>query len=400
MRGVRHVRFLGLLIGACLLAACSHQMQPVAFHATGNPDNLKDWHVVQLQDGHLMLNKGVVPYSVNTKLFSDYAYKLRTVWMPKGEAAKYEPNEAFDFPVGTIISKTFYYPLPDGTTHATAGKNVARSYAVRDDFKDGKGLDLTHVHMIETRLLVLRKDGWVGLPYVWNAAQTEARLQRAGAAEDLVLVDAKGAKQPFTYVVPDSSQCAVCHNYTVGPTDDASPLTIRPIGPAARHLNRNFDYATGSENQLVYWTTVGYLTGAPAPDKAPRTAQWTDTSQPLTARARAYLDANCAYCHNPHGEANYTALWLESKQAFGVHTGLCKTPVAAGRATGNDLFDIVPGQPDASIIAHRMASTEVGVMMPELGRTTADAKGVKLIRAWISSLQGQCKILHNESAAP
>ncbi len=260
-------------------------------------------------------------------------------------SARYEPHESFDFPVGTIISKTFYYPLPKGGERNAT--DVRRTYETLGNFVPGKGLDLSRVHLVETRLLVHRKDGWVGLPYVWNAEQTQATLSRIGAAEKLVLVDDDGARENFTYVVPDTSQCAICHNYTEGANDDASARFITPIGPKARHLNRDFDYATGRENQLVHWTRIGYLEGAPKPVEIPSNVSWTDTSKSIDARARSYLDANCAYCHNPHGEANYTALWLNTFRPFGTNTGLCKTPVAAGRATGNRLFDIVPGQPDA-----------------------------------------------------
>ena len=34
-------------------------------------------------------NAGVLPYDLVTPLFSDYAHKLRTVWMPAGQSAKY-----------------------------------------------------------------------------------------------------------------------------------------------------------------------------------------------------------------------------------------------------------------------------------------------------------------------
>ncbi len=399
MRLTAYIRFTAMLAAAGLLAACQHAAPPaVTFHADTDPASLAAWHVVQVHDGYLKLNRGVVPYDVNTKLFSDYAYKLRTVWMPKGTAAHYEANGPFDFPVGTIISKTFYYPLPQGAPRNA--RDVALTYRKLHDFTPGKGLKLARVHLIETRLLVHRKPGWQAMTYLWNANQTAATLTRVGAMDDLVLVDGKGKRTPFTYVVPTEDQCAICHDYVQNANGQASKRSIVPIGPTAAHLNRDFTYASGPANQLAHWTKIGYLTGVPALAKVPHTAQWLDTSQPLAARARSYLDANCSYCHNPHGEANYTSLWLTDDEPFGMHTGLCKTPVAAGKATGDRLFDVVPGQPNASIIPYRMASTEVGVMMPELGRTTADRKGVALIRAWIASLHGNCDILHGTAAAP
>ena len=61
-------------------------------------------------------------------------------------------------------------------------------------------------------------------------------------------------------------------------------------------------------------------------------------------------------------------------------------PVAAGRGSGGRSFSIVPGQPDASILLHRMQSSEPGVMMPQFGRTVAHDEGVALVRAYIESL--------------
>jgi hypothetical protein len=122
---------------------------------------------------------------------------------------------------------------------------------------------------------------------------------------------------------------------------------------------------TAARIQLARWTKLGLLTGAPAADAAPRNAHWLDPQQPLAARARAYLDINCGHCHSATGPANTTGLLLEAKVDADRHLGLCKPPVAAGRGTGDHLFDIVPGKPDDSILPFRMASHETGVMMPE-----------------------------------
>jgi hypothetical protein len=116
----------------------------------------------------------------------------------------------------------------------------------------------------------------------------------------------------------------------------------------------------------------------------------------LVARARAYLDINCAHCHSPTGPANTTALTLNPFVPSDRSVGVCKPPVAAGKGTGDRLFGIVPGQPDASIMMYRVASTEGGVMMPELGRSSVHAEGVALLRQWITSLPGHCTALDSK----
>jgi uncharacterized repeat protein (TIGR03806 family) len=372
------------LLALFCLTGCQHGMEPVAFHADGRPPKLSDWHVVEVRDGKLTLNQGVVPYDLNTPLFTDYAHKLRTIWMPQGVSAKYDPTDTFDFPVGTVISKTFYYPRPEKSATGD-GKpgDVARTYDSSRDFA-GEGLDLAHVRLIETRVLVRRADGWAAMPYVWNEAQTDADLARTGAVLPLTLVAADHARADFNYVVPDESQCASCH------AQDWVTRKIHPIGPKARHLNRDYHYAGGDENELAHLMKAGYLSGAPKPEEAPRNANWMDEHASLDARARAYLDINCGHCHNPKGAANTTALTLDASAPEDRHLGICKPPVAAGRGTGDHLFDIVPGKPDDSIISYRMASADPGEMMPELGRSTVHTEGVALIKAWIAAQAGSC----------
>lgn len=368
---------------AALLGGCDRPMQAVAFHAEGRPVKLSDWHVVEVHDGKLELNQGVVPYDLNTPLFTDYAHKLRTIWMPKGKSATYQPVDTLDFPVGTVISKTFYYPrAADGTF-----TDVLRTDDYSHDFA-GQGLDLSRVHLVETRILARRKDGWVAFPYVWNDAQTEATLQRTGAVEPLTLVAADGSREDFNYVVPDESQCASCH------AQDWVSRQVHPIGPKARHINKDYAYADGTQNQLEHLVKVGYLSGLPAMAEVPRDAVWNDPKTPLDARARTYLDINCGHCHNLHGAANTTGLSLIYGTPEDRHLGICKPPTAAGRGTGDHLFDIVPGLPDESIIPYRLSSTEPGVMMPELGRSTVHREGLALIRAWIAAQPGGCTPIH------
>ena len=368
-----------LVASALLLAACARGPAPVTFHAEGYPARLSDWNVVYRDGDALALNARVVPFDLNTPLFSDYAHKLRTIWMPEGSSARYTPKESLDFPVGTILSKTFYYPVAAGENGVARSDDSSRDHA-------GEGLDLRNVRMIETRLLVHRKQGWVALAYVWNDAQTEATLERTGASVPLQLVAADGSREAFTYQVPDQNQCAGCH------ASNNTTREIKPLGPKARHLNKDYPYASGSENQLAHLVKLGYLQGVPATG-IPRNADWRDAaSASLDARARAYLDINCGHCHNREGPADTSGLWLDAFDQDPRHLGLCKPPVAAGQGTGGHRFGIVPGQPDASILAYRMDSDDPGVMMPELGRSVTHREGVALIREWIAAMDGDCEL--------
>lgn len=360
---------------ALLLAACSRQQPPVSFITEGNPEKLSDWHLMAAAGGKLSLNENVVPYELNTALFTDYAHKLRTIWMPQGQSAAYHPDATFDFPVGTIISKTFYYP------RAADGKAVLANADT-----EGPQLDLARVRLMETRLLVRRTSGWVALPYVWNAEQTEAVLARTGEQIPLDVQHQGQPGQRITYVVPNVNQCAACH------VADVKSRQFQPIGPKARHLNRSYTYDGVSVNQLEHLARIGYLSGLTAGGAAaaPRNANWQDSAQPLDARARAYLDINCAHCHNDKGAANTTALHLNIGAPADLHLGLCKPPVAAGAGTGGRSHDIAPGQPDDSIMLYRLSSAEPGIMMPELGRSSVHREGAALIREWIAAMKQGC----------
>lgn len=370
-------RWAGLALCALALCACTRVQPPVNYIAEGKPTMLSEWQLMAVEKGRLALNAKVVPYDLNTPLFTDYAHKLRTIWMPAGTSANYNADTTFDFPVGTIISKTFYYPRdPANPKGVLANEDTSRD--------GGDRLDLAQVRLIETRLLVRRADGWIALPYVWNEEQTDAVLMRTGEHVQLDVAKPDGSRNPLTYVVPNVNQCAACH------VSDVKSKQFQPIGPKARHLNRDYVHEGVTSNQLDYLAKVGYLAGAPAASAAPRLTKWNDKAASIDLRARAYLDINCAHCHNDKGAANTTALHLNFGAPHNLHLGLCKPPVAAGAGTGGRGYGIAPGKPDESIMLYRLASAEPGVMMPELGRGSVHTEGVALIREWIAAMNDRC----------
>lgn len=365
-------RLAALYAAFLCLSACQAETKPV-FHAEGNPQTLSEWGQVSVSKDALRLSNGVTAYDLNTPLFSDYAQKLRTVWIEGGKPATYSETDVFDFPVGTVITKTFYYAKGGAQDEVLKiNPESSNSTALRSDM----------MQLIETRVLARRKDGWVALPYVWNNEQTEAVLARTGDAQKLTMIDGD-AKTPFTYVVPNVNQCAGCHAI------DSNTKAIQPIGPKARHLNHDKLYGDKElRNQLVHWVDTGLLESAP--ENAPANADWKDASRSVDERARAYLDINCSHCHSKTGPADTSGLHLTPETPIGPHLGICKTPIAAGRGTGNRVYGIVPGDADASIVTYRMASKNPAIMMPELGRAVEHQEGVALIREWINGLDGSC----------
>ncbi|MDH3645117.1 MAG: hypothetical protein OES38_23650 [Gammaproteobacteria bacterium] len=344
------------------------------FEADAYPQRLSDWGIIKKQGNALVLGTDVLPYDLNTPLFTDYAQKLRTIYLPPGTSAKYDDEHAFEFPVGTVVSKTFFYPkAPDAQPAGTVAATMAWDGNVDN-------LDVSALQIIETRLLVRQPDGWDALPYVWRG--TDAYLKIAGDLQPMRIAVGDQVK-PFPYIVPTRNECASCHatNHSTG--------LLLPIGLKARHLNRRYAGGTGV-GQLADWRDRGWLAGLPAADAIPRSATWRDEQGTLAHRARSYLDINCGHCHNPAGSADTSGLMLDIHTESLRNLGLCKPPIAAGRGSGGRRYSIIPGQPDASILVHRMEIDDPGNRMPEVGRSLAHSEGIALVRRWIADLPGSC----------
>lgn len=366
-------RALALLL-VLLLMSCSREDSTPSgvkfFTADAYPQKLSEWGVIRATAEQFTLADGVTPYDLNAPLFTDYAQKLRAIYLPPGTAAGYRPNDAFDFPVGTVIAKTFFYPKGDAPGVVTASF----------DWKEGQSsLDRNEVEVLETRLLVRQAEGWDALPYVWNG--NDAELKLAGSLLRLELAFGSGNRVDLPYIVPTRNECAACHatNHSTG--------ELQPIGPKARHLNRG--YLGGGVNQLEAMAARGRLTGLPALGDVPRNAE-VGSDAPIADQARAYLDINCGHCHNPDGAADTSGLHLDMATHDSRRLGICKPPIAAGQGTGGRAYSIVPGDPDDSIIIFRMETNDPGARMPELGRSLHHSEGIGLVRDWIAGLSGEC----------
>ncbi len=275
---------------------------------------------------------GVVPYGLNVGLWSDGADKLRYIYVPAGKAALAKGEGLLDLPVGSAILKTFAF----------------------DEGEDQR--------FIETRVLLHRAEGWIALPYKWNEEGTEAFLAVAGARLEIDRPD--GTR--INYRVPNKNQCKQCH---------VKDGEVIPIGPKLRNM------APGDLARLG----IAARSARPLP-------LWEErASGDLDAHARGYLDINCAHCHQPGGMASNSGLDLRFEQDDPNAIGIGKPPVAAGRGAGGHKVSIAPGDPDGSILLYRMSSTDPGIAMPELGRSTNDEDGNALIRRWIAGMDAKAK---------
>lgn len=358
---------VALLIG--VLSSCS-KVEPVAFFDRGEfPKTLSSWRLLAVSKAELVPNEGVIAYDLKSALFTDYANKFRTVYVPEGSVpASMLENGGFDLPVGSILTKTFFYPKAGLLKVGNEGVHYTKN-----------GLNLFQLKLIETRLLVHTQSGWVGLPYIWNEEGTEAFLEITGGQ---MQVSFAGSSETINYAVPDFNQCQGCHieNLTAG--------VMAPVGFKAHHIDKAYPYLHKAGNQLDHLAEQGVIEVTQANVKG--IVDWQDESASLEDRARSYLDINCGHCHNDAGPADTSGMFLTRSTSDPIRLGVCKPPVAAGQGTGGRPVGIHPGSPEESILTYRMDSLDLGAMMPELGRSLVHAEGVALVEAWIREMEGGC----------
>ncbi len=324
------------------------------------PHQLSKMQLVRWRDGVVEYNDGVVPYSMNTPLFSDFALKDRAIWIPHGEQASWDEGTVLDFPVGTVIMKTFL---------------------VSPDLRD----TAAPRQIVETRLLIRGTTKWSAWPYIWEQDGSEANLHVGGKVFDHTFIDTRGESRTAHYLVPQRNQCVDCHETY----DDSGERSLRPLGPEPRLMHDGVVL----ENMVA----DGQLTGAPELSTVTPSASWADieargvdalSSEEVALAARDYLHVNCAHCHSPNGIEGVTSqFFLNEDNEDPFHLGVCKRPGSAGEGGEDREFDIVPGNPEASILWYRTATEDVGAMMPDIGRSLAHNTGAELIWRWIAEME-------------
>lgn len=219
-------------------------------------------------------------------LFTDYAEKQRIIVLPEGKKMKANGSGLPDFPDGTIIAKSFYYP-----------KRISRK-------STGK-------YIVETRLLIKDKAIWNAATYKWDTRQDDAYLSTNAATVPISFVDETGSTREIKYRIPSPEDCISCHR---------QEGQLMPIGPKLRNINLNVNRGKQLVNQIEYLRDKGKL-GIGDTKAINTVANYNDEYQPMSKRARAYFDINCAHCHNPAGLASYTQLDLRYELPF-TETGI------------------------------------------------------------------------------
>lgn len=332
------------------------------------------------------IHPGLIPYTLNSPLWSDGAVKDRFIGLPGDKTVEFQTEKNWDFPVGTVLVKTFSLPVADRNA-----EELAR---------------------IETRLLVRQDGQWYGYSYQWNEAQTDAVLVDASGRDreiEVRIPGADGGLRRQTWHYPSRAECMVCHsraeNFVLGLSVQQTNLDVTINGETLPQLERLkqlglfHNAATKGDEETTITRENRPFTFPSAVHEMARLPDPADTTQPLEARVRSYLHSNCSNCHVKEGGGN-----SKITLAFGPPLDKTGTVNAVPIHGSFDLPDaklIKPSDPMASVLLHRMRNRGRG-QMPPLATSVVDRNAVEMIAEWIKKmppLEGEAKAAEKSTAA-
>jgi uncharacterized repeat protein (TIGR03806 family) len=295
----------------------------------------------------------VLPYDVNSPLWSDGADKQRGMALPNdgkihvknctanaSECLGTADEGKWVFPVGTVMVKSFLFDN----------------------------------QFVETRLFVhLDAATWVGYSYKWDEAQTDATI--VGTDGDEVMFDTGSRTVDWHY--PTRMNCMTCHTSIGGST----------LGPETAQMNR---VPPGTDqNQIDHLAALGLFETPPA---KPYKAAFGDPLATTEARARQYLHANCGFCHRPD-DNNFASIDLRYDTPF-KDTFTCGVTPEKGNQGTIGATIVEPGMPSMSVLVLRMTAPPADAngnhgRMPKIASYVVDTNAVNLISQWISGM-GPC----------
>lgn len=309
---------------------------------------------------------GLIPYSVNSQLWSDGAHKTRFLALPGTTQIEFSPDGAWGFPANSVLVKNFYLDT------------------IRDD-PDSR-------RIVETRFLVKVGDSheWRGFSYRWNQAGTDAELLPSGWTERYTIVDpeAPGGETHVDYIFPAREDCGRCHTFGGGPV----------LGPRTAQLNGVHDYGGVIAHQLRTLNHIGLFSRDIGEDYSgfPRWEDPQTETESLEGRARSYLASNCSPCHHPGG-LRRTEIDLRYDTPL-AQTRTVGVPSQLDDLGGINRSIISPGDAANSVLPLRMMALD-NRRMPPLASGIVDARGAALVSRWIDAL-GTPTSVRGDHAAP
>ena len=311
---------------------------------------------------------GVLPYTVNSPLWSDNAQKQRWLAVPNN-GSPYTPDQQigfastgeWTFPNGSVFIKHFDLPIDDTNPSVTK--------------------------RLETRILVRSSDGNVyGVTYKWRADNSDADLLTANGLDEAQTITTATGTRSVTWHYPSRTECLTCHTVNSGGV----------LGLKTRQQNCNLTYPTTgiTDNQLRTFNHVGLFNPViqeTSISTYTKLVNVNDTTATLDARARSYIDANCALCHRPGGtnaafDARYDTPLSSQKIIYG----------AVLNNLGITGAKVVVPQNVAQSLLYQRPNTLGANKMPPLAHNIIDASAQAAIASWIGSLPVGVNITPNQ----
>jgi uncharacterized repeat protein (TIGR03806 family) len=298
----------------------------------------------------------LIPYTVNSPLWSDGAVKTRWFMLPTNTVIGFAANGEWTFPAGSVFVKHFDLPV-----------NETNPQILR---------------RLETRLLVRDTNGYVyGASYKWRADNSDADLVTTGITEPVEIKTATGTRTQ-NWFYPGRQDCLTCH----------TPASGGVLGVKTRQLNGSFTYPDGlTANQLHTLGHLGIFDAAFDDRKIfhyPRLASITNNADALQIRVRSYLDANCSMCHRPGGAGAFFDARFDTPLK---KQNLINGPVANQLGIAG-VKVIVPGDTNKSVLFYRVSRVGEN-QMPPIGKNVVDDKAVAVIGKWIMTQRAKPPVL-------
>jgi uncharacterized repeat protein (TIGR03806 family) len=300
---------------------------------------------------------GIIPYGVNTPLWSDRAIKKRWVAIPNdgefdsnAERIDFESTKEWSFPEGTVFIKQFDLPI----TTDPGGETVP----------------------LETRFFIIGDQGiGYGLTYKWNDEGTDAVLLRGGSTKDFDITEGGATLYTQTWDYPSRNNCMTCH------TENANYV----LGMKTHQMNGDLYYPElgRSMNQLEYFNQLGiFRQSIKSPGTYKKSFPIGDGSVDLEVRIRSYLDANCSSCHRVGGVPMVN---LDFRFVVPVKLHNSINFSTQSQASDPNRLIIKTGDHASSELWIRDSSIEDN-RMPPIGRNLVDEVYVDSLAKWIDNL--------------
>lgn len=273
-----------------------------------------------------------VHYRPAHELWSNGSHKRRHLLLPEGAVIDTSERDAWRFPPGTLLLKTFFYRRSDGPEYP-----------------------------VETR--VLRSDGesFEYAAYVWDETATDAT--RADIAAPIAIPIAQEDAE-LVHHVPARIDCRKCH--------ESQPVAVLGFDELALGEPLPGDDVP----QLEALFEAGVISDLP---EAPDVLEHPDAH---TREVLGYFEGNCVHCHNGSGGASSS---FDLRHAVALENLVGRD--TEGESVGG--IRLVPGDAASSALYRALEGKRLFpdvAAMPPVGVDRRDERAIELIRDWIDDM--------------